>query len=286
MTECFRYVVLSALAVTLLFSCRFETPLSEHYARDMGTSVATTDAMLAWGADLFSTLGCVGCHRFDGYPRETGIDLTDIGQRDVNLDHRVDLGDAHWINEHFLSPSTLRPGSFMPNFDMSDEDAAALTLLMLEFRDGEIPDGVSKAFAPIADSLGGVARGERLFEYHGCGGCHGPQGGGGTRGPNIGGIAGLNNFAEAIVSEKAYADKIIAMSERGESISTSAERWLGPFNAMKRVIVSGRIPASKNGKPALLVMPAHGSVLNSRDLDALGAYILSLFPEDNWESWD
>lgn len=143
---------------------------------DGGTpSVGTT--LLARGRTLSQELGCAGCHVTDGKGGRLGPALGALGDR---APHGFDFSHlptgardpARWLEEHFLAPTVVSPGSRMPPV-ASRPDALALTAYMLARRE------------PIADILprqvpvGGLQTGRELYvEY--CSACHGADGRGGN----------------------------------------------------------------------------------------------------------
>ena len=65
------------------------------------------------GLALFSASGCLSCHRLGGQGGTIAPDLTNVGQRQP---------DVEWQIEHLKNPPALVPGSSMPAFpNFSDE---------------------------------------------------------------------------------------------------------------------------------------------------------------------
>jgi cbb3-type cytochrome c oxidase subunit III len=131
---------------------------------------------------LFHSLGCRGCHRVGGVGGDDGPDLTLVGERDPGrTDFTRVRGErtlANWFAEHFRSPSTVVPGSRMPELGLSEREIDLLTHYMFSLRRSELPD----SFWP-KDRVRTERLGQREFAGDGatlygafCAACHGPRG--------------------------------------------------------------------------------------------------------------
>ena len=85
-----------------------------------------TDPAVASGKTLFSSLGCMGCHRIHGEGGAVGPDLSYVG------DHR----DREWLIKHFRDPQSTSPGSIMPKFPLDEQQLNELTAYMLSLKKG------------------------------------------------------------------------------------------------------------------------------------------------------
>ncbi len=130
---------------------------------------------LARGERLFEDNGCFGCHRVEGWGGSVGPAL------DAS-DHRPRRPE--WLVEHFLDPSKVVPGSAMPTYGFSEEEAHDLTLFVLSL-------GLEPATGYHASRhvIAGEKRGERIFTEQGCLGCHSVGGRGGDVGPALDDVA-------------------------------------------------------------------------------------------------
>ena len=125
---------------------------------------------LAKGEQLFEEKGCHGCHKLNGFGNTIGPDLTEVGR------HR----DPDWLMRHFLDPNKVTPGTVMPKFGFTVEEAKALTIFMLSQTDEPISGYyASKKVIP------NVNYGRILFLEKGCIGCHNINGVGGKVGPDL-----------------------------------------------------------------------------------------------------
>ena len=90
------------------------------------TPAIPTSGAAARGAELFNDLTCVNCHAVRGRSEAlAGPDLTHIASREtlgagVITNTRENLAD--WIT----NPHTIKPGTYMPGFQLPDEDLQAL----------------------------------------------------------------------------------------------------------------------------------------------------------------
>jgi len=125
---------------------------------------------LARGQQVFEESGCRGCHKLGGVGGLVGPELDKVGAR----------RSPGWLKEHFLSPSTVTPGSGMPPQKFSEPDLDAITLYMLS-QVGETTPGYYASMKVIPS----IAAGQRLFQEKGCIGCHSIAGKGGTVGPAL-----------------------------------------------------------------------------------------------------
>ncbi|MBI3950268.1 MAG: c-type cytochrome [Acidobacteria bacterium] len=246
--------------------------------------------VLTRGRELSIELGCIGCHRLKGHPNDVGVDLTRVGLKDVNRDGQLDVLDRAWIFRHFKDPAAVRKNSWMANYKLTDEEATALTVLVLSFTDEELPPEYVVPAKPEPEPKTAIERGKHIFELWGCAGCHGRGARGGIKNPNMKGgeVPQLYKLADTIVNDKEEADKLLALIERGADFDNDRSEWLNEYRNIKKRIIEGKRPEKEDasGPPPPLAMPEWREKIRGRDLDDLAAYILSLFPEDGWESWD
>src|SRR5208283_2259420 len=128
------------------------------------------------GRELFFVKACYGCHRIEGLSRGTlGPDLTEVGKR-----WRIDYLWGHTVN-----PRDYSAVSFMPKFDLTDDEIKAL-VVFLKSRHGmnfsettmeqykarlqqtSLPVGAGGA----AENAPSAARGEQLVAQRSCTACH------------------------------------------------------------------------------------------------------------------
>ena len=130
------------------------------------------------GRQLFFERACYGCHRIEGLSNGTlGPDLTEVGKR-----WRVD-----YLWGHTLNPRAYSAVSFMPKFDLSDDEIKALVVFLKSRRGMNFSDtslGVYRArlqqtqMKVSADEKAGTAnapsaaRGEQLIDERSCTACH------------------------------------------------------------------------------------------------------------------
>jgi len=129
------------------------------------------------GRELFFQKACYGCHRIQGLSHGTlGPDLTEVGKR-----WRIDYLWGHTVN-----PRDYSAVSFMPKFDLTDDEIKALVVFLksrrgmnfaettmeqyrAQLQQTSLPAGVGGAAAENAPS---VARGEQLIAQRSCTACH------------------------------------------------------------------------------------------------------------------
>jgi len=129
------------------------------------------------GRELFFEKGCYGCHRIQGLSHGTlGPDLTEVGKK-----WRIDYLWGHTVN-----PRAYSAVSFMPKFDLNDDEIKALVVFLKSRRgmnfaettmqqylakqqNGAMPAGLK---AVAAEHVSEVARGEQLITQRACTACH------------------------------------------------------------------------------------------------------------------
>ncbi len=134
-----------------------------------------------------------------------------------------------------------------------------------------------------------VERGKKSYLRVGCALCHGLGGRGGVRNPNAKGgeVPALSKLADTIVNDKTQADRLVTLLQQGAPLDEH-EPWLGEFFKIKKSIREGKTSLKENpNEPAPpLTMPKWGQKLSDKQIEELIAYVITLFPEDKWESWD
>jgi cytochrome c2 len=124
-------------------------------AGEVPAAVAFTDKQAEAGAVRFRELGCITCHVRPGEAAAAGEDRIEL--RNVPAKWRS-AGVVSWLK----NPRAFHPDSRMPDFALSDEDAAALAAFLLQGRASE----------PAAAAGGDVAAGRELAAKVGCARCH------------------------------------------------------------------------------------------------------------------
>jgi hypothetical protein len=81
------------------------------------------------GMELFHEKACISCHMLRGQGGDTGPDISNAGK----------LHDDEWHFKHFKDPKSEVPTSEMPDLKLTDEQAHALTFLMMSLTGEPIP---------------------------------------------------------------------------------------------------------------------------------------------------
>jgi cytochrome c2 len=138
------------------------------------------------------------CHRIDG---EGGTDAPDLSHTGSTPLHAYDFTHVkgertrqRWLFEHFKDPQAIIPDSEMPNLEMTDDQAQALTILMLSLTNDKIPpEYVVRQFTPTPERAAASVGGGSLLEQKGCLLCHTLRGRGGKLGPDLTHVASRRN---------------------------------------------------------------------------------------------
>jgi mono/diheme cytochrome c family protein len=129
---------------------------------------------LAQGQKLFETMGCPGCHLVQGYEQQAKIapDLRRVASK----------VDPAWLVEWVKAPQEYWPGTKMPNFLFSWEEAEAAAAYLLSS---------SAPYAgPRYPGNGDADAGKKIIEEIGCLGCHQINGTGTSFAPDLSRVGG------------------------------------------------------------------------------------------------
>ncbi len=173
-------------------------------------STAGTD-LINMAKEIFGRKRCVSCHSLEGSGGLAAPDLTYDG--DLNpeyLDFTNVQGpktELNWQIQHFQNPQQVSPHSGMPNYRLNDEQAKALSLLMLSWtrisfppqyipparkRPSMVQPVVREVPYPPAATTPLGQQGRYVFTNRGCNSCH-RIGGGNLIGPDLAGVAQRRN---------------------------------------------------------------------------------------------
>jgi mono/diheme cytochrome c family protein len=131
--------------------------------------------------EVYERYKCYTCHKFNGYGGGLAPDLTYEGSR----------AQRQWLVDFLKNPQTLRPTLIlrMPQFNMSDKDAATLAdyMTMVLQHPAANPAAIdAKQFTPAMAALG-----KQLYQVKfQCQSCHTIGGTGGYVGPNLNNAGG------------------------------------------------------------------------------------------------
>jgi cytochrome c1 len=88
----------------------------------------TADSEAAEGLEVFTTEGCIACHTVqgvEGAEQEVGPDLTHFGSRRV-LAGGIFPNTPEELARWLADPPAVKPGSKMPDYNLTDEQIEAL----------------------------------------------------------------------------------------------------------------------------------------------------------------
>lgn len=130
-------------------------------------------ALVQRGRQLFFEKACYSCHRIEGLSNGTlGPDLSDGGKK----------FKINYLWEHTVNPRAFQPTSFMPKFDLTDDEIKALTVFLKSRRGINFAETSlgqyrarlqqTKAATPQTQSVPSPTRGEQLISERSCTACH------------------------------------------------------------------------------------------------------------------
>ena len=192
------------------------------------------------GKAYFTQVGCASCHRVGGAGSAVGPDLTLVGFRH----------SPQWLDLWLKDPRAWKPGTLMPNKQLSPAARAAIVSYMAELKGQDWPKG-GRPWDGAGDA---AARGRLIFLRAGCVACHGQDGAGGYPNNNV---AGGKIPALANVSQTYTKAELAAKIKRG---------------------VPSPVKADAKGPEPLVSMPSWGQVLDDAEIDAVATYLLALKP--------
>jgi mono/diheme cytochrome c family protein len=123
------------------------------------------------GRKLFYAMNCYGCHKIDGMSEGTlGPDLTEAGKK-----FKID-----YLWESVVEPRANLATSFMPNFNLGDDDVRALVVFLksrrgVNFAETQIDRykaHVANVPVVIPPGTAGLQAGEQLITARACTACH------------------------------------------------------------------------------------------------------------------
>jgi len=90
------------------------------------------------GKTLFTSKGCIACHVAQGIPNATGTigpnlnGIGDVAKRPTLADGAKNTPEH--LREWIQNPQKLKPGTMMPNLQLTDKEADDLTALLLTLK--------------------------------------------------------------------------------------------------------------------------------------------------------
>ncbi|MBE0648151.1 MAG: c-type cytochrome, partial [Bacteroidales bacterium] len=165
-----------------------EPPFIESSCGKCHLSLFSVDSVLAGskvlyhGRTIFLSEGCLGCHKARGVGGMLGPDLTTQGDKSKHEYNFRNIKGvqtiSNWLEQHFIDPEMVSPGSRMLQYDLPKEDLEALATLVMGLSDPKIP--YEYIGLNVLNELKGVRpelAGGCLYEMT-CSACHGIHGGG------------------------------------------------------------------------------------------------------------
>lgn len=111
----------------------FDAWISAQLASGAARAAGSASAQVAAGESLFRNLTCIQCHAYAGVSKgvAAGPDLTHVATRTTlggGVIENTPANLARWL----LNPQAIKPGCKMPNFNLTDDQVAALVAFLGE----------------------------------------------------------------------------------------------------------------------------------------------------------
>lgn len=232
------------------------------------------------GRELFTEKNCYGCHRIEGISNGTlGPDLSDVGKK----------WNLNYLHESIADPRANSPTSFMPKFNLTDEETKALVVFLKSRRGFNYAEttldryraGLKKgqttpqqADTATQGPPEAAKSGEQLIAERACVACH-------KLGDKDGGIAPDLSFEGLLKDEKwMVAHFKDPRSLVPDSIMPTFVFSDSEFNAMSSYLASLNKPPSVNSPQEIyqnLCMRCHGE---KGDGHGMIATYLDPYPRD------
>jgi mono/diheme cytochrome c family protein len=162
------------------------------------------------GKKVVEEIGCLGCHQINSTGNSFAPDLSRVGGK-VNAD---------WLFAWVKHPQDYQPKTLMPNFRLTDEQAAHITAYLMTLGAKTERPGLAQK---LADNNVAEA-GNRLIGRYGCYGCHEIYGM--ETQPRVG--PELTTYADKRPWEMAFGD--VPLVKKQDHIITPIERSINFYN--------------------------------------------------------
>jgi len=145
-------------------------------------SVLKNSIVLDHGRTIFLREGCLGCHKARGAGGMLGPDLTAQGDKSKHeynfLNIKGEQTISNWLEQHFIDPAMVSPGSRMLRYDLPKSDLEALASLVMGLSIPDLPyDYIGLNVLTELKGERPELEGEALYAMT-CSACHGSSGGG------------------------------------------------------------------------------------------------------------
>ena len=238
-----------------------------HLSLFSADSILEGSTVLALGRTIFLREGCLGCHKARGVGGMLGPDLTAQGDKSKHeYNFRNIKGSqtiSNWLEQHFVDPEMVSPGSRMLQYDLPKSDLEALATCVMGLSNPDLPYtyiglNVLKELKGVRPELAGVS----LYEMT-CSACHGATGEGKAYTEFKSGVPAIGKPGFLAIASQEYIDFILKYG-RTNQLMTS---WSPGFSGLLANEVSGinsfvrsrRVTNSTWSKTATLVRSGNGS---------------------------
>ncbi len=208
----------------------------------------------------YNSVGCAGCHIVGNFGGDTGVDLSQVGEKDPNRLSYINVPGSktfpNWIAQHFRLPVSTVAGSQMPALGLSGDQIDLLTMYILSLKRRSLPD----IWLP-KDRVKAMRFGAREFTTDGetiytavCSGCHG-AGGNGMRYPGLPPYPSITNRDFLELASDEFVFQTIKQGRPGRPMLPWGVRQNGFSDEEIRSVVTyiralGGIDAVPDEKPA------------------------------------
>ncbi|MFC2102199.1 c-type cytochrome [Bacteroidota bacterium] len=237
------------------------------------TTLAGSD-VLDQGRTIFLREGCLGCHKARGVGGMLGPDLTSQGDKSKheynfrNIKGKQTI--SNWLEQHFVDPEMVSPGSRMLQYDLPKEDLEALATCVMGLSNPDIP--YTYIGLNVLNELKGV-RPElpkpALYEML-CSACHGANGRGKPYTDFKSGAPAIGKSGFLAVASQQYISYILHYGRTSQLMTSWAPEFSGlspaEVGGLNTFVRSRRVSNSTWDNTSGLIKRGKGSIASGESL--------------------
>jgi len=230
-------------------------------------TVLKESLILDLGRKIFFREGCFGCHKARGIGGMLGPDLTAQGDKSKheynfrNIKGKQTI--SNWLEQHFIDPEMVSPGSRMLQYNLPKEDLEALATFVMGLSNPDLP--FSYIGVNVLQELKGIhpeLTGVSLYEM-GCSACHGSNGEGKPYELFKSGVPAIGKPGFLAIASQEYISYVLNYGRTNQLMTSWAPGFSGLSSAevadIDRFVRARRVANSTWGNVESLIRTGQGS---------------------------